>query len=129
MPFLSLIQAVSFPVYRIFSQLPTYYNHKYRIATAQKTTIIISFCPFSLEFGNLFIYLQRVSQETQDIVGSTLPITTSDKRSQSVTRASAYSAQAFQRLLRLVVSWECVGMTCAFLLDSKESNVIDILKL
>jgi len=28
----------------------------------------------------LFVFLQRVSLETQDIVGSTLPITTSDKR-------------------------------------------------
>jgi len=50
---------------------------------------------------------------TKDIAGSTLPITTSEKWSQSVTRASAHYAQAFRRLQRLVVSRECVEMACA----------------
>ena len=65
------------------------------------------------------------ARDTQK-VGSTLPITTSEKRSHSVTRASAHSAQAFQRLLRLVVSRECVGMTCASIL--LRTNIIRIMK-
>ena len=51
----------------------------------------------------------------KDIVGSTFPITTSDKKSQIATKSVGVSyAQAFQRLQWLVVSWECVEMACAF---------------
>jgi hypothetical protein len=45
-----------------------------------------------LEIGSIFIYLHRVSQETQDIVGSTLPITTSDKRAKLQKSVGAWCA-------------------------------------
>ena len=63
-----------------------------------------------------FVYLHRVSYGTQDIVGSDIPIHHLGQRSQIATRASAYNARAFQRLQWLVVSRECVGMSCAFML-------------
>ena len=63
--------------------------------------------------SKIFVYICSVLRN-KDIVGSTLPITTSDNRSQIATRASAHSAQAFRRLQWLVVSRKCVEIACAF---------------
>ena len=59
-------------------------NYKKRMKYSQHSMFFEHFFVEKAGFRGLyhilFVFLQRVSLETQDIVGSTLPITTSDKR-------------------------------------------------
>lgn len=55
-----------------------------------------------------------MSRKGHDIFGFDIPIHHLEQTSQPAKRASAFYAQAFQRLQGLVVSRECVGTVCAF---------------
>ena len=69
----------------------------------------------------LFMYLcTRIRlQRFYNILGSVIPIHHLGQRSKLQQGRQRIRAQAFQRLQQLVVSWECVEMSCAFIQETK----------
>jgi len=78
-----LYPAVSFPVCPYLFPCSYVLSSPKALCNSPEKHKSVTFVLFLWIIGSIFIYLHRVSQETQDMVGSTFPITTSDKKSQT----------------------------------------------